>query len=72
MKLIRSDMIRGASYDSKKQTLTVVFTNYDFYKFYGVSKSLVRRLYSAKSKGKFFNKEIKNKFPFKRIGEYHG
>ena len=60
---VESDSIRKFKYNKKTKSLTVVFNSNDKeYKYYNVPDDIYLAFLSDKSKGKFFIRNIKNKY----------
>lgn len=49
------------------QILYVTFKNRSKYSYEGVTENLYEQLVNAESVGKFFNKNVKGVFPFKKV-----
>jgi hypothetical protein len=58
-----STVIRSYDYDASKQQLLVVFRSGRRYVYEQVSDDTYTRLRGAFSKGEFFNKHIRDRFP---------
>jgi len=52
--------IRSDGYDSRSSVLEIEFTSESVYRYYHVSPDVANGLMSAPSKGKYFNKRIRN------------
>jgi hypothetical protein len=59
---ITSSLIREASYDTTRRTLTVVLNTGRSYTYQNVDQSVYQGLISAESAGRFFNRNIVGKF----------
>jgi hypothetical protein len=62
-----STVIRSFDYDAHKQQLIVVFRSGRRYLYEQVSADTYTRLRGAFSKGEFFNKHIRDRFPFRPL-----
>ena len=62
-----STVIRSFDYDASKQQLLVVFRSGRRYVYEQVSEDTYTRLRGAFSKGEFFNKHIRDRFPFRSL-----
>ena len=62
-----STVIRSFDYDASKQQLLVVFRSGRRYLYDQVSEDTYTRLRGAFSKGEFFNKHIRDRFPFRPL-----
>jgi hypothetical protein len=65
---VTSSTIREVKYDLTKEELIITFKNNAQYLYEGVSPETFKELISADSVGKYFDKEIKGKYNFKRLG----
>jgi hypothetical protein len=63
-----STVIRSFKYDPANRVLTVVFQTGRTYQYLDVPPELPRALRSARSKGAYFNREIRGTFDFVEIG----
>lgn len=62
---VESSLIDYVGYDAASETLTVVFTTTgETYVYQKVPEKTYKSLMSAKSKGQYFTKNIKNKYDF--------
>ena len=62
---VESTMIDSVGYNAKAQELTVVFTGTgETYVYKNVPEKAYKALMKAESKGKYFTKNIKNKYEF--------
>jgi KTSC domain len=55
------------SYDESKHQLTVGFRNQTSYQYCGVPSEVFTLLLSSSSRGMYFNIEIRNRYPGKRV-----
>lgn len=62
-----STVIRSFAYDASKQQLLVVFRSGRRYIYEQVSEDIYTRLRGAFSKGEFFNRHIRDKYPFQSL-----
>jgi hypothetical protein len=62
-----SMVIHSFAYDANKQQLLVVFRSGRRYVYEQVSEDTYTRLRGAFSKGEFFNKHIRDRFPFRAL-----
>jgi hypothetical protein len=60
----RSSVIRDFDYDGNRKKLYVTFVSGKIYVYNGVPQRTFDGLDSAESKGEFFNKHIKDQFPY--------
>jgi len=59
-----SSVIRDLDYDSDRKKLYVTFVSGKMYVYDGVPPRTFEELAAAPSKGKFFNRHIKDRYPF--------
>lgn len=64
-KKIESSTINSVSYNKEEHRLIVKFKQGTYYEYLGVPEYVYIRLIQAKSAGKYFNDNIKTKYPFK-------
>ncbi|MBA2847857.1 KTSC domain-containing protein [Thermosulfuriphilus ammonigenes] len=62
-----SSHLKSVAYDPQRQTLLVEFRNGALYEFYQVPEEVFRGLISASSHGRFFNRHIRQRFPYRRL-----
>ena len=62
-----STVIRSFEYDASRQQLLVVFRSGRRYLYEQVSEETYTRMRGAFSKGEFFNKHIRDRFPFRSL-----
>lgn len=66
-KRINASNIRSVGYDPGKQLLEVEFASGSIVQYSGVSPEVHRRFMSSPSPGSFFQDQIEENFPGKRI-----
>jgi hypothetical protein len=64
---VDSSAVLGVHYDRKQRNLDLLYSSGEPYRYRYVPRSKFRALMEAESKGKFVNKEIKPKHPFKKL-----
>lgn len=64
---VSSSNIESIWYDSKTETLHVLFLNWTKYEYKGVPETIYEQLMKAPSHGSFLNREIKWKYPYEKI-----
>ncbi|MEO5612966.1 MAG: KTSC domain-containing protein [Sphingomicrobium sp.] len=64
-----STVIRGAWYLPQRRQLDLLFTSGRRYVYSGVPMTIADQFARAESKGRFYNSEIRNRFPCREIGE---
>lgn len=62
-----SSSIDSANYDEENSILTIAFKGVNVYEYYGVPLELWEEILLTPSIGKFFYREIKGKFEYKKI-----
>ena len=67
-----STVIRRWDYDAADQRLDVEFVTGKRYSYHEVPARIVEEMRAAFSKGSFFNREIRDRFRFTRIGVKKG
>lgn len=67
---VESSVIKAISYDRRHEALVVTFNNGSIYKYGCVAPRTAREFVAADSKGKFFNKQIRNSkdYPYRLVG----
>ena len=63
---VSSSSMAEVGYDSSTETLEVLFHGGNVYQYFNVPAIVHERLMEASSVGKFFNSEIKGRFPESR------
>ncbi len=63
----KSSLISNVSYDGASQKLTVSMSKGQTYAFTGVPQKVVTELNAAKSQGKFFNQNVRGRFPTTKV-----
>ena len=64
-----STVIRRFSYDEPRRRLRVTFTSGDVYDYDGVPPEVEADFRAAFSKGRFFGPNIRDRYPYRRIGK---
>ena len=67
-KPVTSSNVASIGYDPSSETLEVEFVNGSIYQYYNVPQSIYDSFRAASSAGKFLAYQIKNAFPFSRVG----
>ncbi len=65
---VASSTIVAIGYDEPSQTLEVEFKTGAVYQYYNVTQALFDQFAQAGSKGQFLAYQIKNVYPFSRVG----
>jgi hypothetical protein len=61
---VESSLMTDVQYDEKTRELDIRFTSGKTYRYFDVPKNVYSRLLRAKSKGEFFNEEIKEIYQY--------
>lgn len=64
-----SSVIRGAWYLTERRELDLIFTSGRRYIYSGVPMAVAEAFRDAMSKGRFYNAQIRNRFPCRRVDE---
>jgi hypothetical protein len=67
-----SSAIRGAWYLPERRQLDLEFTSGRRYVYSGVPMAVAAGFAAAESKGRFYNREIRNRFPCREVGRDAG
>ena len=65
---VLSEAIRDISYDNERAKLFVTFNDGDMYVYVGVPGEVHRSFLDADSKGQFFAYEIRDQYPYNKVG----
>jgi len=65
---VQSTAISEISYDAARAKLFVSFNDGDRYVYVGVPGEVHRSFVSAPSKGRYFTDQIRDRFPYNRLG----
>jgi hypothetical protein len=63
---VLSSNLSGVGYDSSSRTLEIEFVSGRIYRYQDVPQGTYSALLEAPSKGQFFNREIRDHFPYSR------
>ena len=63
-----SSVIRGAWYLPERRQLDLLFTSGRRYVYSNVPLAIAHGFAEAESKGRFYNREIRNRFPCREVG----
>jgi hypothetical protein len=64
---LESSTIYKMSYDEERYILEIQFQSREIYKYFHVPQFVWEKFKSADSFGQFFNRHIKNNYPFERL-----
>lgn len=62
-----SEFIETVFYQDNNKTLIIDFKNKKRYVYYNVDRNIFCKFYASSSKGRFFNKHIRNVYEYKRL-----
>lgn len=65
---VQSKAIRSVSYDDERKILEVEFESSSAYRYFDVPRDVYEWLLKVKSKGRFVNRLVKEKYRYERIG----
>lgn len=65
---VSSSNLSSVGYDSLTQTLEIAFHHGGIYQYSGVPESIYHGLMNASSKGQYHHANVKNSFPYRRVG----
>lgn len=60
-------MINAVGYDTEQQVLNVEFKNSTIYSYSGVDEITYNTMMNAESVGRYFIRNVKDVYPFKRV-----
>ncbi len=61
---VESSSLAAVGYEAATESLEIEFTSGRIYRYTGVPEFLFRALMSARSKGRYFNQSIRDRFPY--------
>ncbi|CAH0132663.1 hypothetical protein SRABI27_02872 [Pedobacter sp. Bi27] len=64
-----SSVIKYFSYDAATETLKIIFVTDMIYQYKEVPEKIYKMLKASGSKGRYFNRHIKDKFKFQKLEE---
>lgn len=64
---VQSSSLRSVGFDPTTSTLRVQFVTGKLYEYTGVPLSVYRSLLDAPSLGQYFNRHIRNHYPYRRL-----
>jgi len=65
---VASTTVTSIGYDEPTQTLEVEFSSGSIYQYYNITAFLYEQLMQAPSKGQFLHANIRNAYPYSRVG----
>ncbi len=67
-KRVVSSNVASIGYDPATQTLEIEFQNGAIYQYYNIPLGIFEEFDRSPSKGAFLNSQIRDRFPFSRVG----
>ena len=67
MPAVDSDAIARVEYDAPSRTLFVRFKSGEWYGYLDVASQAFARMTAAPSKGRFFQDEVRDRYPYRRL-----
>jgi hypothetical protein len=64
--------MKAVGYEGKSMTLEVEFQSGEIYQYFEVPAEVFKQLEAAKSKGRYFNAEIRDDYQCLRVGKTRG
>lgn len=64
---VKSSNVNGIAYDRKNSTLMVGFKDGSLYSYDGVPEVIAKGMFTASSMGKFVWRNLRDKYPYKRL-----
>lgn len=65
---VSSSSIRSIGYDSDRRLLEVEFRSAAVYRYRDVPDWVVEALLAARSKGRHFERRVRGRYPYERVG----
>jgi hypothetical protein len=65
---VQSSNLESIGYDPETEILKIKFLNSSVYEYKNVSQVIYDALMNAPSHGSYFNREIRNNFPYEKVG----
>ena len=66
---VESSTLAAVGYDTGGKLLEVKFISRAVYQYFGVPAAVHELLLSAASKGSFFHRSVRGRFPYRRLSE---
>jgi hypothetical protein len=64
---VESEALRSVGYDARTHTLETEFTTDRVYRYYNCPPEVFDALMHADSKGRFYNRQIRDHYPYKEV-----
>ena len=68
---VQSTTLATVAYDEAGELLQLEFCSRSIYLYFGVPAAVHRALLDAPSKGRYFNRAIRGRFPYRPIADFH-
>jgi hypothetical protein len=65
---VDSSTMRSVGYERKRRVLEIEFESGAVYQYLGVPARIYEQLVGAESKGRYFNSEIRDVYPYVQVG----
>jgi len=65
---VASSNVAAVGYDPATETLEIEFLDSSVYQYYNVPENMHEQMMKAGSKGRFLHINIKNAYPYSRVG----
>lgn len=65
---VQSTTLARVAYDPASLILQLEFRSHEVYRYFGVPPGVHQQLIAADSKGAYFNRNIRGRFLFRRVG----
>ena len=65
---VASTSLKSVGYDSDRKLLEIEFRSLDVYAYWDVPLWAYEGLMTARSKGRYFDARIRNRYPYERVG----
>lgn len=69
---VDSTTMRSVGYDAGSRILEIEFASGTVYQYLGVPEEKYERLLAAESKGRYFNSEIRDSYPYVQVRQSGG
>ncbi|HEY6969372.1 MAG TPA: KTSC domain-containing protein [Candidatus Angelobacter sp.] len=68
---VESTTLATVAYDEARELLQLEFCSRSIYLYFGVPAAVHQALLEAPSKGRYFNRGIRGRFPYRPIADFH-
>jgi hypothetical protein len=70
--VVESTTLATVAYDNTEKVLRLEFRSREIYHYFGVPATVHEALLRASSKGMYFNRVIRGRFPYRRASNFKG